>query len=87
MEKKVMIQNETGIHARPASMLVEKASIYESDVRLLKEGEGVNAKSIMGIMSLGIKGSTEITVQAVGADEEEAVNAIVELIQSGFDEE
>ncbi|MBM7557960.1 HPr family phosphocarrier protein [Halanaerobacter jeridensis] len=87
MEKKVMIQNETGIHARPASMLVEEASNYDSDVELLKDGQAVNAKSIMGIMSLGIKQSTEVTVRAEGADAEEAVDAIVELIQSGFDEE
>ena len=87
MEKKVMIQNETGIHARPASMLVEEASNYEADLQIVYEGQEVNAKSIMGVMSLGISQDVEITVQAAGADEEEAVNAIVELIQSGFDEE
>ena len=82
-----MIQNETGIHARPASMLVEEASNYEADLQIVYEGQEVNAKSIMGVMSLGISQDVEITVQAAGADEEEAVNAIVELIQSGFDEE
>ena len=86
MEKKVMIQNETGIHARPASMLVEEASSYEADVELVKDGEAVNAKSIMGVMSLGIKQSTEIIVRAEGADAKEAVKAVVKLIQSGFDE-
>ena len=86
MEKKVMIQNDTGIHARPASMLVEEAGNYEADVELVKDGKSVNAKSIMGIMSLGIQKSAEVTVKAEGSDEEEAVNAIVELIESGFGE-
>ena len=87
MEKKVTIQNETGIHARPASMLVEKASSYESELQIAYEGQEVNAKSIMGVMSLGISQDVEIIVRAEGADEEEALNTIVELIQSGFNEE
>jgi phosphotransferase system HPr (HPr) family protein len=86
MEKTVIIQNETGIHARPASMLVEEASNYDSDVELVKDEQAVNAKSIMGIMGLGIKQSTEIIVKAIGPDEEEAVQSIVELIESGFGE-
>jgi len=86
MKKKVIIQTETGIHARPASMIVEEASSYDSDIELIKEGQAVNAKSIMGIMGLGIKQSTEIIVKASGSDEEEAVQAIVELIESGFGE-
>ena len=87
MEKKVKIQNETGIHARPASMLVEEASGYEAAIKIVYDGQEVNAKSIMGVMSLGISQDVEIVVQAEGGDAEEAVNAIVELIQSGFDEE
>ena len=87
MEKKVTIQNETGIHARPASMLVEKASSYESELQIAYEGQEVNAKSIMGVMSLGISQDVEIIVRAEGADEEEVLNTIVELIQSGFNEE
>ena len=83
----VVVKNETGLHARPASMLVEEASSYEADVELVKDGQSVNAKSIMGVMSLGIKQSTEITVQTDGADEKDALTAIIELIESGFDEE
>jgi phosphocarrier protein len=86
MEKKVMIQNETGIHARPASMLSEEASSYQADVELVKDGQSANAKSIMGVMSLGIKQSTEVTVKAEGTDEKQAVEALVELIESGFGE-
>ena len=83
----VVVENETGLHARPASMLVEEASSYDADVELVKDGQAVNAKSIMGIMSLGIKQSTKITVQTEGEDEKDALTAIIELIQSGFDEE
>ena len=86
MKKKVMIKNDTGIHARPASMLVEEAGKYDADVELIKKGQSVNAKSIMGIMSLGIQQSTEITIKAEGSDEQEAVKAIVKLIESGFGE-
>jgi len=81
-----MIQNETGIHARPASMLSEEASSYQADVELVKDGQSANAKSIMGVMSLGIKQSTEVTVKAEGTDEKQAVEALVELIESGFGE-
>ena len=83
----VVIPNETGLHARPASMLVDEASSYESEVKIEYEGQEVNAKSIMGVMSLGISQDAEIIVQAEGQDEEEAVAAIVELVAGGFGEE
>ena len=83
----VVIPNETGLHARPASMLVDEASSHEAEVQIVYDGQEVNAKSIMGVMSLGISQDGEIVVQADGADEEEAVAAIVELVQGGFGEE
>ena len=83
----VVIPNETGLHARPASMLVDEASGYEADVKIVYDGQEVNAKSIMGVMSLGISQDAEIEVHADGEDEEEAVAAIVELVQGGFGEE
>ncbi|WP_018248235.1 HPr family phosphocarrier protein [Orenia marismortui] len=86
VEKKVTINNETGIHARPASMIVQEANKYGADIKIAKDANEVNAKSIMGIMSLGISKSTEITVKAEGADAEEAVDALVELVESGFGE-
>ncbi|MBM7558215.1 HPr family phosphocarrier protein [Halanaerobacter jeridensis] len=87
MKDKVVISNETGLHARPASMLVDESSSYEADVKIVYDGQEVNAKSIMGVMSLGISQDAEIEVQADGEDEEEAVKAVVELIESGFGEE
>ncbi|MGM0370339.1 MAG: HPr family phosphocarrier protein [Bacillota bacterium] len=86
MEKKVMIKNKTGLHARPASMLVEEASNYDADINLVYDGQEVNAKSIMGIMGLGIGHDAELVIEAIGPDEEEAVQAIVDLIESGFGE-
>ncbi|TDX59132.1 HPr family phosphocarrier protein [Orenia marismortui] len=86
VEKKVTINNETGIHARPASMIVQEANKYGADIKIAKDANEVNAKSIMGIMSLGISKSTEITVKAEGADAEEAVDALVDLVESGFGE-
>lgn len=86
MERNVKVINETGIHARPASLFTKKANQFESDVMLIYKGKEVNAKSIMGIMSLGIIKNSEITIKAEGSDEEKAVNALVELIESGFGE-
>ncbi|MGM0370134.1 MAG: HPr family phosphocarrier protein [Bacillota bacterium] len=82
----VVIQNETGLHARPASMLVDMAGNYESSINLVYDGQEVNAKSIMGVMSLGISHEGEVVIEATGPDEEEAVQSIVELIESGFGE-
>ena len=86
MEKKVTIINETGLHARPASMFVNKASEFKSSVELVCNGEKVNAKSIMGIMKLGLAKGTEVVIETHGEDEELALNSIVELIESGFGE-
>ncbi len=86
-EKRVKIKNKTGIHARPASMIVQKANDFASDILILKDNTEANAKSIMGIMSLGISQSTEIIVRAEGEDEIEAVEEIISLIESGFGEE
>ncbi|OCL26196.1 phosphocarrier protein HPr [Orenia metallireducens] len=86
VEKKVVIKNDTGIHARPASLIVQKANEFTSDITLGKDGQDVNAKSIMGIMSLGVSKSTEVTIKAEGADAAAAVDALVDLIESGFGE-
>lgn len=83
-QESVVIENETGLHARPASMLVEEAENYEAQVQLIYDDQEINAKSIMGVMSLGINQSEEITIAADGEDEAEAVTGLVNLIESGF---
>ena len=86
MEKNVCIKNASGLHARPAGMFVKKAAEFKATVEVVAKGKTVNAKSIMGIMSLGLGQGDELTVVANGEDEAAAVNALVELIEGGFGE-
>ncbi len=80
-EKKVKITNETGLHARPASQLVNMAGKFESKIEIVLDNKEVNAKSIMGIMSLGIGKGDEITLRAEGDDAEAALESLVEFIE------
>ncbi|BCU83113.1 HPr-like protein Crh [Polycladomyces abyssicola] len=80
VEKKVVVQLRTGLHARPAAMFVQEANKYTSDIFVTKGDKKVNAKSIMGIMSLAVASGTEITISADGVDAEEAVNALAEIV-------
>lgn len=84
--KEVTVVNETGLHARPASMFVQTAGSFTSDIDVIKDGNRINAKSIMGIMSGGIAQGTNIVIETNGDDEEAALNALVKLIESGFGE-
>lgn len=85
--KDVMVQNQVGLHARPATFFIQKANEFRSSIWIEKEERRVNAKSLLGILSLGIIGGTQIKIIADGADEQAAVNALVELEESGFSEE
>lgn len=85
--KDVMVQNQVGLHARPATFFIQKANEFRSSIWIEKEERRVNAKSLLGILSLGIIGGTQIKIIADGADEQAAVNALVELVESGFIEE
>jgi len=80
-EKKVTIINETGLHARPASQFVKKAGKFKSEIKIVFEDKEINAKSIMGIMSLGIGKGDEITLKAEGEDAEDAVEGLTEFIE------
>ena len=84
--KDVVIQNQVGLHARPATFFIQKANELKSSIWVEKDERRVNAKSLLGVLSLGIMGGTEIKIMAGGSDEEEAVNALVELVESGFAE-
>ena len=84
--KNVTIVNPTGLHARPASQFVQTAGKYESSIFIVKDGNEINAKSIMGVMAGGLSQGTEIEIKAEGADEQAAVEALAELIESGFGE-
>ncbi|SDK05843.1 phosphocarrier protein HPr [Sediminibacillus albus] len=82
VEKTMTITDETGVHARPATVLVNKAGNFESDINMEYNGKNVNLKSIMGVMSLGIPKDAEIKVSAEGSDEEEALQTIVDTIKT-----
>lgn len=72
---------DTGIHARPATLLVQTASKFSSDINLEYKGKSVNLKSIMGVMSLGVGQGADVTISAEGADEVEAIEAITETMK------
>lgn len=80
-EKTLTINNETGLHARPASQLVKKAGDFKSKIEIIVGEKEVNAKSIMGIMSLGLGKGDEIILKAEGEDAEAAVEGLTEFIE------
>ncbi|MBQ8944791.1 MAG: HPr family phosphocarrier protein [Clostridia bacterium] len=82
--KDVTVQNQVGLHARPATFFIQKANEFKSQIWIDKDERKVNAKSLLGVLSLGIVGGTEIRIAANGADEEEAVEELVKLVESGF---
>ncbi len=84
--KEVTVNNQVGLHARPATFFIQKANEFKSSIWIEKEERRINAKSLLGVLSLGVvKGST-INIVADGADEEEAVTTLVTLISSDFSE-
>ena len=85
--REVMVKNQVGLHARPATFFIQKANEFKSSIWIEKEERRVNAKSLLGILSLGIVGGTTVKVIADGADEKAAVDALIELVDSGFSEE
>ncbi|MFT9494137.1 HPr family phosphocarrier protein [Anaerosolibacter sp.] len=85
-EQKVVLENEAGLHARPASLFIQRASSYKSDIHLVKDSTRYNGKSIISVLSLGAKKGVEITIQGDGDDEKEAVMSLVQLVQSRFGE-
>ena len=85
--KDIEVKNQVGLHARPATFFIQKANEFKSSIWIEKEERRVNAKSLLGILSLGIVGGTTIKVIADGSDEQAAVNALVDLVDSGFSDE
>ncbi|MBQ9850009.1 MAG: HPr family phosphocarrier protein [Clostridia bacterium] len=84
--KDVTVQNQVGLHARPATFFIQKANEFKSSIWVEKEERRVNAKSLLGVLSLGIMGGTAIRIIAGGPDEEAAVDELVKLVESGFAE-
>ena len=86
ISREVVVQNQVGLHARPATFFIQKANEFKSSIWVEKGERKVNAKSLLGILSLGISKGTEITIIADGSDEEIALDAMVNLINSNFEE-
>ena len=82
--KEVLVENQVGLHARPATFFIQKANEFKASIWVEKEERRVNAKSLLGVLSLGIVGGTTIKILADGSDEEEAVDSLVDLVKSGF---
>ncbi len=84
--KDVEVKNQVGLHARPATFFIQKANEFKSSIWVEKEDRRVNAKSLLGVLSLGIMGGITIRILADGSDEETAVDELVMLVESGFAE-
>lgn len=82
----VEIVNKLGLHARPSAKLTQTASRFQSEIWLSKAGRKVNGKSIMGVMMLAAAKGSRLTIQADGPDEQDALQALQQLISSGFGE-
>ncbi len=80
----IILDNEEGLHARPAAKFVQQANKYESDIEIEFSGNIVNGKSIIGIMSLGAYHGEKITIIANGVDEKKAIDELVDFLKNGF---
>ncbi|MDR2522036.1 MAG: HPr family phosphocarrier protein [Spirochaetaceae bacterium] len=87
VEKTVTIINRAGIHARPASVIVEKTKDFKSSIYFEHAGQTINAKSILGIITLGAAYGSEIKISATGEDEQQAVDTLARLFETKFEEE
>ena len=86
IQREVTITNSSGLHARPATFFIQKANTYRSNVWVVKDDRKVSAKSLLGVLSIGIAKGMTITLAADGEDENEAINGLVELIETGFND-
>lgn len=86
-EKKLKVINKLGLHARPASLIVQSAMKFQATITIIKDEYKIDAKSIMGLMMLAAGNGTELIFQADGADEQDAINRMEEIFNSGFGEE
>ncbi len=82
--KDVTVINQVGLHARPATYFIQKANEFKSSIWVEMDERKVNAKSLLGVLSLGIMGESQIRIIASGTDEEQAVTELVKLVDSGF---
>lgn len=82
--QEIIVKNEVGLHARPATYFIQKANEFRSGIWVIREDRQVNAKSLLGVLSLGVTKGSTIVIKADGVDEQVAVDALCELIESDF---
>ena len=87
VKREVIITNNIGVHARPATFFIQKANTFKSSIWIEKEERKVNAKSLLGVLSLGIAQGMTISIVADGSDENDAVDGLVDLIKTGLIEQ
>ena len=85
--KEITIQNQVGLHARPATFFIQKANEFKCSIQVEREERRVNAKSLLGVLSLGIVKGTKVNIIADGVDEDEALLALCELVGSNFSDQ
>jgi phosphotransferase system HPr (HPr) family protein len=85
-QAKVVVKHEAGLHARPASLFVKLAKQFSSDIKITSNGKTVSAKSLVLIITLAVQPNTEIEVRADGSDEQEAITALIGLVERNFTE-
>ena len=86
VSKEIVVQNQVGLHARPATFFIQKANEFSSGIWISKDERRVNAKSLLGVLSLGVTRGMRVTLIADGADEEAAVNELANLVAANFAE-
>ena len=80
VSKEITVQNQVGLHARPATFFIQKANEFKSLITIAKDERKVNAKSLLGVLSMGITKGTRVSIIAEGPDEEEAVKALTDML-------
>ena len=86
VSREVKITNSIGLHARPATFFIQRANSFKCSIWVEKDDRKVNAKSLLGVLSLGIAKGMPVLISADGADENEALDSLCELVNSGFEE-
>ncbi len=86
VSKEIVVSNQVGLHARPATFFIQKANEFTSSIWISKDERKVNAKSLLGVLSLGITRGTSVTLTADGSDEDAAIEALTSLVASNFAE-
>ncbi len=84
--REVTVTNSVGLHARPATFFIQKANSYKSSIWVEKDERRVNAKSLLGVLSMGIVSGTTVNLLADGSDENEALDGLIDLIENGMPE-